>query len=222
MTSKLVDATDIEGKLNKSLVPLDDMNVDDAFDIQPYIQQVNHIKQEIEELNAEKADRSLLIQELENCKDQARAELQSFYERSILDYEPVKVKFTSDLNELDYKLTGFDHDAFVKKVSDLLLGDLSSKKEKIASLVDEKLRDMFGKKMVELVIADRSKENNIYPSEVNSLQIREANSEKTKSKIISRTDTMKKEIDEILSLVENTPNIERLIENLGYADHITK
>lgn len=222
MTSKLLDATDIEGKLNKSIVPPDEMNVDDVFDIHPYIQQVNYIKQEIEELNAEKVDKLLLIQEIEHFKDQARAELQSFYERSILDYEPVKVKFTSDLNELDYKLTGYDHDAFLKKVSGLLLGDLSSKNEKIASLVDETLRDMLGKNLIELVIADRSNGKNIYPSEVNSLQIRETNLEETKSKILSRTDTMKEEMDEILVLVENAPKMERLIENLGYADHITK
>ncbi|GAA5801000.1 hypothetical protein HPULCUR_006440 [Helicostylum pulchrum] len=222
MTSKLVDATNIEGRLNKSLVPPDDMSVDNAFDMQPYLQQVNHIKQELVELNSEKADRLQLIQEIENCKDRVRTELQSFYEQSILEYEPVKEKYISDLNNLDCKLRGFDHDALVDKVSNMLLGLPLSKKERIASMVVETVRDMFGKNLIELVIADRSQKDNIYPSEVNSLQIREANSEEIKSKILYKTDIMKKELDKILLAVEDVPKIEHLIGNLGYADHITK
>ncbi|KAG2230757.1 hypothetical protein BDF21DRAFT_413510 [Thamnidium elegans] len=211
---KLVDAADIKGKLNKPLVPSDDMNID----MQPYLQQVNHLKQEIEELNIEKVDKLQLTQEVENYIEQAQTDLQSFYEKSSLNYEPVNAKYTSDLNELNSKIMGYDRNALVDKVLSMLVGEQPSKKEKITSLVYETLRDMFGKELIKLAIRDQSNEENIYPSEVNSLQIRETNSEET----TSRLDTMNKEMDKILSVAEDLPKIEHLIGNLGYADHITK
>ncbi|KAI9354756.1 major facilitator superfamily domain-containing protein [Pilaira anomala] len=204
---KLVSAVDIISKFEPSKVPPDDLA--NIFCIKPHLEKLAPLNEELDKLKSGKMDVQL-AKEIKDDIQQKGIELQFDLDTYKLKLGRTQTQYLAEMDVINTRMNQFeDLDIINQIISQFISNEPLTISRDIESPVKDTVRSIIYQKVLEYLI---DKQKTLYPSSVvTSLQIRDSNLDKVKS--------MKEETEAIFETIER---MQCSVNNLRYADHITK
>lgn len=237
LSNQLAVASDITSKLDKKLTS-ESLKPNDLVDIKSYKERIDSMEDEIKSLSTDKLDVTPHAKDMFSLLYQTDEIIMSSLKKAEIEFDTALKQRDTEANtfELDIKHWSSEENIeyLVEEVIRRLFGQSSLVEEQeymtkhdTQAFVQKTLCDYIGEIFLTEIMRDQPT-TNIYPSVVNSLQVRDTAAHPAKirklqpNKLKEKLKRLKKDSEDVLSSLQEKLNSDSLIKTYDHLGHIER